>query len=43
MVNGNRLVLLDIVPNTLSKIKPQVLNVRNHLLKQVRVGQHERR
>lgn len=38
MVSGNRLVI-D-VPNTVSKIKPQVLNVKNHLLKQVRVGQH---
>ena len=41
MVSGNRLVI-D-VPNTVSKIKPQVLNVRNHLLKQVRVGQHEKK
>ncbi len=38
MVSGNRLVI-D-VPNTVSKIKPQILNVKNHLLKQVRVGQH---
>lgn len=38
MVSGNRLVI-D-VPNTTSNIKPQIINVNNHLLKRVRVGQH---
>ncbi|MEK6657614.1 MAG: type IV pilus secretin PilQ [Nitrospirota bacterium] len=38
MVSGNRLVI-D-VPNTTSNIKPQIINVSNHLLKRVRVGQH---
>ena len=38
MVSGNRLVI-D-VPNAISNIKPQIMNVNNSLLKRVRIGQH---
>lgn len=38
MISGNRLVV-DI-PDTITKIKPQIISIKNHLIKQVRVGQH---
>ncbi|MBI5182678.1 MAG: type IV pilus secretin PilQ [Nitrospirae bacterium] len=38
MISGNRLVV-D-VPDTITKIKPQITIIKNHLIKQVRVGQH---